>query len=198
MTLVRRCDMMFIGVEDIEIDMEMQKVVVKGYGLEERKVLKAIKRAGKAAEPWPYPGYSSHFASFYKYPAHIANQYYYDRNETAGHNLHTFFHTPSVYSVAIASDEAVASLFSDDNPHACAIIMIDDKTKQKAIEGAADIYGVDSIAADLKDQKLTVVGDMDAVALVKKLVKVVGIVDIESVGPTAPPEPQPVPEKKNV
>nr|GEV21621.1 heavy metal-associated isoprenylated plant protein 39 [Tanacetum cinerariifolium] len=78
------------------------------------------------------------------------------------------------------------------------ISMIDDKTKQKAIEGAADIYGVDSIAADLKDQKLTVVGDMDAVALVKKLVKVVGIVDIESVGPMAPPEPQPVPETKNV
>ncbi|CAH1430275.1 unnamed protein product [Lactuca virosa] len=44
------------GVEEIEIEMEMQKVVVKGYGLEERKVLKAIKRAGKAAEPWPYPG----------------------------------------------------------------------------------------------------------------------------------------------
>ncbi|XP_076907865.1 heavy metal-associated isoprenylated plant protein 31-like isoform X1 [Bidens hawaiensis] len=110
------------GVEEIEIEMEMQKIVVKGYGLEERKVLKAIKRTGKAAEPWPYPGYSSHFASFYKYPTHIANQYYYDRNEASGHNLHTFFHTPSVYSVAIASDEAVASLFSDENPHACAIM----------------------------------------------------------------------------
>ncbi|KAD2805490.1 hypothetical protein E3N88_38867 [Mikania micrantha] len=110
------------GVEEIEIEMEMQKIVVKGYGLDERKVLKAIKRAGKAAEPWPYPGYSSHYASFYKYPTQIANQYYNDRNEASGHNLHTFFHTPSVYSVAIASDEAVASLFSDDNPHACAIM----------------------------------------------------------------------------
>ncbi|KAI7742518.1 hypothetical protein M8C21_001560 [Ambrosia artemisiifolia] len=110
------------GVEEIEIEMEMQKIVVKGYGLDERKVLKAIKRTGKAAEPWPYPGYSSHYASFYKYPTHIANQYYYDRNEAAGHNVHAFFHTPSVYSVAIASDEAVASLFSDENPHACSIM----------------------------------------------------------------------------
>ncbi|OMO97844.1 hypothetical protein COLO4_14312, partial [Corchorus olitorius] len=51
------------------------------------------------------------------------------------------------------------------------LTMTDEKTKQKAIEAAADIYGVDSIAADLKDQKLTVVGMMDAVAVVKKLKK---------------------------
>ena len=42
--------------------------------------------------------------------------------------------------------------------------------------------GVDSIAADLKDQKLTVIGEMDTVAVVKKLKKV-GKVDIISVGP---------------
>ncbi|XP_022734639.1 heavy metal-associated isoprenylated plant protein 39-like isoform X2 [Durio zibethinus] len=60
--------------------------------------------------------------------------------------------------------------------------MTDDKTKQKAIEAAADIFGVDSIAADLKDQNLTVIGQMDAVAIVKKLKKV-GKVDILSVGP---------------
>ncbi|KAB2632704.1 hypothetical protein D8674_028951 [Pyrus ussuriensis x Pyrus communis] len=33
--------------------------------------------------------------------------------------------------------------------------MDDEKTKQKAIEAVADLYGVDSIAADLKEQKLT-------------------------------------------
>ncbi|XP_058205910.1 heavy metal-associated isoprenylated plant protein 39 [Rhododendron vialii] len=60
--------------------------------------------------------------------------------------------------------------------------MADDKTKQKAIEAAADIYGVDSIAADLKDQKLTVIGEMDPVAVVKKMKKV-GKVDIISIGP---------------
>ncbi|XP_039028978.1 heavy metal-associated isoprenylated plant protein 39-like isoform X2 [Hibiscus syriacus] len=60
--------------------------------------------------------------------------------------------------------------------------MTDEKTKKKAIEAAADIYGVDSIAADLEEQKLTVVGQMDAVAVVKRLKKV-GKVDIVSVGP---------------
>lgn len=41
---------------------------------------------------------------------------------------------------------------------------------------------MDSIAADLQSQKLTVIGEMDAVAVVKKLKKV-GKVDILSVGP---------------
>ncbi|XP_030532987.1 heavy metal-associated isoprenylated plant protein 39-like [Rhodamnia argentea] len=62
------------------------------------------------------------------------------------------------------------------------LTMTDEKTKQKAMEAAADIYGVDSIAADMKDQKLTVIGQMDTVAVAKKLKKL-GKVDIISVGP---------------
>ncbi|KAH7550283.1 hypothetical protein JRO89_XS13G0165000 [Xanthoceras sorbifolium] len=60
--------------------------------------------------------------------------------------------------------------------------MNDEKTKQKAIEAVADIYGVDSIAADLKEQKLTVIGEMDTIAIAKKLKKI-GKTDIVSVGP---------------
>ena len=110
-----------LGVEEVEVEMEIQKITVRGYSLEEKKVLKAIKRTGKAAEPWPFPGYS-HYASFYKYPTYIVNHYYDSYKSEASNGVHTFFHTPAVYSVAVASDEAVASLFSDDNPHACAIM----------------------------------------------------------------------------
>ncbi|KAG4171695.1 hypothetical protein ERO13_A12G227100v2 [Gossypium hirsutum] len=60
--------------------------------------------------------------------------------------------------------------------------MNDEKTKKKAIEAVADIYGVDSIAADVKEQKLTVIGEMDTVAIAKKLKKI-GKVDIVTVGP---------------
>ncbi|KAK9265881.1 hypothetical protein L1049_005590 [Liquidambar formosana] len=60
--------------------------------------------------------------------------------------------------------------------------MTDEKTKQKAMEAVADIYGVDSIAADLKDQKLTVIGEMDTIAVAKKLKKI-GKTEIVSVGP---------------
>ncbi|PON36177.1 Heavy metal-associated domain containing protein [Trema orientale] len=109
------------GAEEVEVEMETQKITVRGYALEEKKVLKAIKRAGKAAEPWPFPGYS-HFASFYKYPTYIVNHYYDAYKNGTTNGVHTFFHTPAVYSVAVASDEAIASLFSDDNPHACTIM----------------------------------------------------------------------------
>ena len=111
----------FLGAEEVEVEMEMQKITVRGYALEEKKVLKAIKRAGKAAEPWPFPGHS-HFASFYKYPNYIVNHYYDAYKNVATNGVHTFFHTPAVYSVAVASDEAIASIFSDDNPHACTIM----------------------------------------------------------------------------
>ncbi|CAL4928641.1 unnamed protein product [Urochloa decumbens] len=70
--------------------------------------------------------------------------------------------------------------------------MTDDKTKQKAIEAVADIYGIDSIAADLKDNKMTVIGDMDTVAIAKKLKKL-GKIDIVSVGPA---KEEKKPEKK--
>ena len=42
--------------------------------------------------------------------------------------------------------------------------------------------GVNSIAADMKEQRLTIIGEMDAIAVAKKLKKI-GKIDIESVGP---------------
>ncbi|XP_077240232.1 heavy metal transport/detoxification superfamily protein [Tasmannia lanceolata] len=108
------------GVEEIDIDMDTQKVTVRGRAVEEKKVLKTVRRTGKAAEPWPFPAYS-HYSSFYKFPTHITNHYY-ERTSEGAASVHTFFHTPAAYSVAMASDEAVASLFSDENPHACAIM----------------------------------------------------------------------------
>nr|AHK06854.1 HMA [Gentiana rigescens] len=114
------------GVEEVEVDMDLQKITVRGYHLEEKKVLKAIKKAGKAAEPWPYPPGYSYFASFYKYPSHVVNHYYDVTSKnaavTGGGGVHSFFHTPAAYSLAVGGDEAVASFFSDDNPHACSIM----------------------------------------------------------------------------
>lgn len=52
--------------------------------------------------------------------------------------------------------------------------------------------GIDSIAADVKENKMTVIGDMDTVAIAKKLKKL-GKVDIVSVGPA---KEEKKPEKK--
>ncbi|KAB1222529.1 hypothetical protein CJ030_MR2G024899 [Morella rubra] len=74
--------------------------------------------------------------------------------------------------------------------------MDDEKTKKKAIEAAADVYGVDAIAADLKKQKLTVIGDMDTVAIAKRLKKI-GKIDVISVGPAKEEKEKKKEEKKD-
>lgn len=99
--------------------MEMQKITVRRFELEESKMLKAIKRAGKVAQPWPFAGYS-YFASFYKNPSYIVSHYF-DTHGTSN-RAHTFVHALVVYSVIVVSNETVASLFNDDNPHACTIM----------------------------------------------------------------------------
>ncbi|XP_022888424.1 heavy metal-associated isoprenylated plant protein 31-like [Olea europaea var. sylvestris] len=95
------------GLRDVDIEMEIQKITVTGCGLEERKVSKAIKRAGKTAEPWPYP-----------YPGYSYVADHYDTwRDADDQSINTFVQTPAAdYSLP------VVSLFSDDNPHACAIM----------------------------------------------------------------------------
>ncbi|WOK92796.1 heavy metal-associated isoprenylated plant protein 22 [Canna indica] len=122
---IRRALLKLKGVKEVEIDAEMQKITVRGYGLQEKKVMKAIRSIGKTAEPWPFPGGHSHLAaSFYAYPAGIASSYYREPSAACSNaaELRAFFHTPAMYSVAVATDETVASLFSDENPHACVIM----------------------------------------------------------------------------
>ncbi|EYU18239.1 hypothetical protein MIMGU_mgv11b021395mg [Erythranthe guttata] len=63
--------------------------------------------------------------------------------------------------------------------------MKDEKTKKKAIEAAADITGVLSIESDLDAQTLVVIGEMDSVALLKKLKSKVGKIEVLSIGPAA-------------
>lgn len=42
-----------IGIDSVEVDLPMEKVTVIGY-VDRNKVLKAVRRAGKRAEFWPY------------------------------------------------------------------------------------------------------------------------------------------------
>ncbi|CDP12071.1 unnamed protein product [Coffea canephora] len=47
----------------------------------------------------------------------------------------------------------------------------DDKDKQKALKAVSSLSGVDSLSIDMKEKKLTVVGDVDPVDVVGKLRK---------------------------
>ncbi|RXH95618.1 heavy metal-associated isoprenylated plant protein 39-like [Malus sylvestris] len=58
----------------------------------------------------------------------------------------------------------------------------DDKEKQKALKAVSSLSGIDSIAMDMKERKLTVIGDVDPVDVVAKLRKG-WYTDILTVGP---------------
>ncbi|CAL5323231.1 unnamed protein product [Camellia sinensis] len=65
--------------------------------------------------------------------------------------------------------------------------LFDDKIKQKAMKTVSGLSGVDSIAMDMKDKKLTVTGDIDPVIVVAKLRKLC-YTEIVTVGPAKEPE----------
>ncbi|XP_072988190.1 heavy metal-associated isoprenylated plant protein 45-like isoform X2 [Typha latifolia] len=102
-----------------DIDMDKQKVTVTGY-VDDRKVLKAVRRTGRKAEFWPSP-YDSQYYPF-------ALQYLEDSTYSSTHNyyrhgytstLHGYFPDPA-YSIIV--DDQTAELFNDDNVHACMIM----------------------------------------------------------------------------
>ncbi|XP_022773284.1 heavy metal-associated isoprenylated plant protein 39-like [Durio zibethinus] len=47
----------------------------------------------------------------------------------------------------------------------------DDKGKKKAMKAVSGLSGIDSISMDMKDKKLTVIGDVDPVVVASKLRK---------------------------
>ncbi|KZV50402.1 metal ion binding protein [Dorcoceras hygrometricum] len=71
----------------------------------------------------------------------------------------------------------------------------DDKEKQKALKTVSTISGIESIAMNMKEKKLTVVGDVDPIQLVSKLRKL-WTTAILTVGPAKEPEKAKEQEKK--
>ncbi|RDX72536.1 Heavy metal-associated isoprenylated plant protein 39, partial [Mucuna pruriens] len=60
--------------------------------------------------------------------------------------------------------------------------LYDDKIKKKAMKAVSGLSGVESVSVDMKDQKMTLIGDTDPVHVVGKLRKLCHA-DILSVGP---------------
>ncbi|PON91050.1 P-type ATPase [Trema orientale] len=106
-------------VDSYEIDMDKQKVTVTGY-IDQRKVLKVVRRTGRKAEFWPFPYDSEYYpyASQYLDESTYASSYNYYRH---GYNesVHGYFPDQAYETV----DDQTVHLFSDDNVHAYCTIM---------------------------------------------------------------------------
>ncbi|KAJ8465378.1 hypothetical protein OPV22_027930 [Ensete ventricosum] len=116
---VRKAISKLNGVDAVEIDMDKQKVTVTGY-VEERKVIKAVRRTGRKAELWPYP-YDSEYYPF-------ALQYLEDSTFSSTHNYYRHGYTSTVHgyfpdpAYSMIVDDHAFALFNDDNVHACVIM----------------------------------------------------------------------------
>ncbi|XP_077210119.1 heavy metal-associated isoprenylated plant protein 45-like [Tasmannia lanceolata] len=107
------------GVDTVDIDMDTQKVTVTGY-VDQREVLKVVRRTGRKAEFWPYP-YDGEYHLY-------ALQYLEDSTFSTTHNYYRhgynstfqgYFPNPA-YSKIV--DDHTAAIFNDDNVHACMIM----------------------------------------------------------------------------
>ncbi|KAI5075297.1 hypothetical protein GOP47_0009373 [Adiantum capillus-veneris] len=111
------------GIESVEVDMNLNKVTVRGY-VDRMMVLRAIRRAGKKAEFWNpthQPDYYLHLpnAYGYDYPNHshaFESTYNYERH---GYNV-PYSHYYSQY--LNRPQDGVSTLFSDDNPNSCSVM----------------------------------------------------------------------------
>ncbi|KAF8409042.1 hypothetical protein HHK36_005114 [Tetracentron sinense] len=119
------------GVDDIDIDMGMQKVTVTGWA-DQKKVLKTVRKTGRKAELWPFPynpeyhNYTHHYYNQHQHGSHPlpyytsqpSSSYNYYKHGYNGHD-HGYYHQPA-YSTVF--DERTGAMFSDDNPNACSIM----------------------------------------------------------------------------
>ncbi|KAK1356439.1 heavy metal-associated isoprenylated plant protein 39-like [Heracleum sosnowskyi] len=71
----------------------------------------------------------------------------------------------------------------------------DDKEKKKAMKAVSRLSGIETISIEMKDKKLTVIGDVDPIELVNKLKKLCNT-ELLTVGPAKEPEKKKDDEKK--
>lgn len=109
----------YTGIDSVEVDLEMEKVRVIGY-VDRNKVLKAVRRAGKRAEFWPYPNPPLYFTSSTNYFKDMANEY----KESYNYWRHGYNIADRHGSLPVThrGDDKVSNLFNDDNVNACCVM----------------------------------------------------------------------------
>ncbi|KAG8077979.1 hypothetical protein GUJ93_ZPchr0007g4441 [Zizania palustris] len=132
---IRKAIQRMEGVDDVEIDMERQKVTVNG-NVEQKKVLKAVRRTGRRAVLWPHPYTAGAGAGV----VHVlAQQQQYHQYHPGGGQVHAAhaarptssynyykhgYDDSSLYGAnSTAVDTRATDYFSDENTHAGCSVM---------------------------------------------------------------------------
>lgn len=121
-------------MEDVEIDMSMQKVMVTGWA-DQKKVLKEVRKTGRRAELWQLPYnpqqldqdyanqyYNQHHCNgpitFYA-PQPASSYNYYKHGYDGHYHARGYYQNPS-HSTIFGYQTGAA--FSDENPNSCSIM----------------------------------------------------------------------------
>lgn len=89
------------GVDDVDIDMAMQKVTVMGWA-DQMKVLKTVRKTGRRAELWPFP-YNPEYHDFTNH--YYATNYNQPQQEYHNYQSQNNDETVNYYSLSSHSDQ---------------------------------------------------------------------------------------------
>ncbi|XP_020099032.1 heavy metal-associated isoprenylated plant protein 28-like isoform X2 [Ananas comosus] len=124
------------GVDSVEIDMGQQKVTVTGW-IDQKKVLKAVRKTGRRAVFWPYPYIGDQFTpqQYYHRDHHpaLARSYvaspssssssssynYYNHGYDDDSHMYGYHNSPAHAGIV---GERASDVFSDENAHGCSIM----------------------------------------------------------------------------
>jgi len=122
-------------VDEVDIDMGMQKVTVNGYA-DQKKVLKAVRRTGRRAELWQFPyqpevrSFTHHYpnqcqssapgTTYYAQPQPSSSYNYY-KHGYDGHEYHGYYNLHNVPHSSVVGGRT-GDVFSDENPHGCSVM----------------------------------------------------------------------------
>lgn len=122
------------GIDSVDLDMVMQKVTVTGY-VEQKKVLKAVRKTGRRAVVWPYPYYHQNHPTqagqyLQRATTFTANPFAHSTASSSSYNYRkhgyddqsiVHGHYRMLARSEIVGDRA-GDMFSDDNPNACSVM----------------------------------------------------------------------------
>ncbi|GLT50240.1 hypothetical protein SLA2020_237390 [Shorea laevis] len=119
------------GVDEVDIDMALQKVTVVTGLADQKMVLKTVRKTGRRAELWQLPYNPEHYSN----ASHYYNQHqcngplsYYAPQPSSSYNYYKHGYDsndPGYYRHPVHStifNNQTGSAFSDENPHACSIM----------------------------------------------------------------------------
>lgn len=122
------------GVNEVDIDMGLQKVTVTGWA-DQKKVLKTVRKTGRMAELWQFPfnpemrnhNFTGHHQHHHNHGG--PSTYYTDQPSGSsynyykhGYNSHHGDTRMNYTGNSTIFGSKTGDAFSDENPHGCAIM----------------------------------------------------------------------------